>query len=235
MKYYNTKTILAVLISIFVFLFTFIACKKEEHTCPVCPPTDYYGYVKIYDAFVVYPFLNPDYIRLYEFCRYNINDTTGIIDFYTRTEGPASRYYKSDDLSLTHYNGPMGIFYNVDSAFAMMAHPNVGMLVTVYFPLMFPQSKYFVGKKWDGSGSIGSPLYREIISINEVVTTEAGVFENCIKIIEPYSRNTIEHPEYVIYYVRNDIGCIKSERYRYSYLYNKYVIYEYRKLIDKNY
>ena len=79
---------------------------------------------------------------------------------------------------------------------------------------------------------MGAPLYREIISIDEVVTTAAGTFENCIKIKEVWLFPE-DNPQYVLYYVRNDIGIIKAEYYRYTF--SQYRISQYKVLIDKNF
>ena len=61
---------------------------------------------------------------------------------------------------------------------------------------------YTVGKKWNYGERV-----REVVSINETVTVEAGTFNNCIKIKE----YKIDYIEFFVW-IRNDIGIIKLEQ-----------------------
>ena len=237
MKYNNTtKTILTVLISVFIFSFIFISCGEKEHICPVCPPDDYSGYFEFNkDAPAIYPFLNPDYVWIYEVGDYDLNDTTKEPKIEVWREDSVVIIYSPDDTSRISYHSRgnfRAIFYLSDSGLYMLGLGTLWLIGNT-FPLMFPQSKYFVGKKWEDSASSYSVKpYREIISMDEVVTTVAGTFENCIKIKE-WGFSDEDTSPYVLYYVRNDIGIIKAEYYRYTF--SQHRIEQYKVLIDKNF
>ena len=73
---------------------------------------------------------------------------------------------------------------------------------------------YTLNKKWfyyyeDDENDYSYSYSREIISTNETVEVEAGIFYNCIKII---MQKDDEDDSWRIFYIRNDIGIIKIER-----------------------
>ena len=98
----------------------------------------------------------------------------------------------------------------------------------INFPLMW--KNYTVGKTWFLPNP-NTEVKREIVSINETVTTEAGTFNNCIKIKESRIGNTIDGETLFenFWYVRNDIFIIKQERHRNG------IVYWSLELIEKNF
>ena len=244
MKYYhNNKKILLVLTSMFIFSLMFIACNEKKHRCPVCPPDDYSGYIgKDTIARKIYPFLNGKNTRKYRFVYYTLMDPHPdypYVDTILEYRSRLCAAYNTRDTGKTFYYGkdckdePYGrmnlfaVFHNVDSSLCMTVftfrqHMQYMQFVQPArlnngFPLMFfPASKYFVGKKWENlNGSTMEPAYREIISIDEVITTPAGTFDNVIKIKEVWRGWGGREPDYAYIYVRNDIGIIKSIKYSY--------------------
>jgi len=73
------------------------------------------------------------------------------------------------------------------------------------FPLFW--KSYTVGQKWYNPLDFDI-LAREVVSINETVTVEAGTFHNCIKIKEIYDCGRED-----FFWIRNDVGVIKVVRY----------------------
>ena len=255
MKYYhNNKKILLVLTSMLMFIFSlmFIACEKQ-HNCSVCPPTDYSGYIKMYDVSKIYPFLNSDYVMVYRRIKYP-NTLDEVEEIYFSQGVECVDYYSSDYTSYTycdyvkqripnHWPLYEVVFHNKDSSLTLQ----VSRAIFYKFPLFWPQ--YFVGKKWEhlrynaNTGEMFEVTSREIISIDEVITVGAGTFENVIKIKEVYRTlgwfTTLLFFDYDYHYIRNDIGLIKTERYRVygvsndtiPYFENNYI----SELIYKNY
>ena len=68
------------------------------------------------------------------------------------------------------------------------------------------RKNYTVGQSWEYYANPEQKIKRQVISINETITVEAGTFHNCIKIV----KNWNDEDRY-LYWLRNDIGIIKQD------------------------
>jgi len=90
------------------------------------------------------------------------------------------------------------------------------VLLSAMDNLLFKES-YTVGEKWPnlytwplyGTPGTISYITREVVSINETITVEAGTFEDCIKIREIIFDAYDVEIDNRTYWLRNDIGIIK--------------------------
>ena len=251
MKNLNLKKILLVLASVFTVSLMFISCK--EHKCSVvCPPCDHSsGFIKKYDdiIFEIYPFLKHYHTGIWLETQYDVWDSIPVVrSQFSRRADPLYIYYDSDDsirvpiLSITNIR--QGVFFQRDSSLVLyIMGPFIGSADDPIIGLHFPQYRYYAGKKWEVSFNPSSPIpnliitsKREILSIDEVVTTEAGNFENVIVVREEFFSTPtggMVTPHIYYYYFNNDIGFIKGRTYSFVHLYDEYRLERTLELIEK--
>jgi len=151
----------------------------------------------------------------------NSSDYTNVVKLVSQTDTiiNSTKYFI--------FNGSGTAYYVPNMKYAATANGTVSVYTNFsdYDPfsfLDFPlfQRSYSVGNKWSYYYITTDtlPFEREVISINETITVEfpkmdttiTKTFENCIKVRQTIKGVPAEVWE-VTYWLRNDVGVIKSE------------------------